>query len=265
MKNIAVVTGASSGIGREFARQIVQRYPKLDGMWIIGRNEERLWQLQAELPVEVRIFQMDLTSEESIGKLTAELAKENPKIRILVNSAGFGKLGNFAGTSCQEAVRMVEINCVALTCLTYACLPYMPAKSRILQMGSSAAFTPQPGFAVYAATKAYVLSFSRALARELRSRDIWVTCVCPGPVDTEFFEHAGDSEKMSRIKKLAMAKPQPVVRKALLDAARHKDVSVYGLSMKGTRLMAKAVPHRLLLPVMGRLFKEQENTPEEEL
>lgn len=256
MKNIAVVTGASSGMGREFVLQIAEKYQKLDEIWAIARREERLQQLQGEASLPVRIFPMDLTEKESIKKLMALLSAENPKLRLLVNSAGCGRIGNFFGSSYEGNVTMIDLNCRALTAVTYACLPYMPKKSRILFLASSASFSPQPGFAVYAASKAYVLSFSRALYQELKEKQISVTAVCPGPVETEFFDEAGDSRKMSAIKKLSMVPPAPVVRRALSDAAKKKELSVYGLPMKGSLLASKLLPHRLLVPAMDHFLNK---------
>ncbi len=258
MKNIAVVTGASSGMGREFVLQIAGKYKKLDEIWVIARNAERLWQLQGEAALPVRVIAMDLTIPDNSKKLMALFATEIPRIRILVNSAGCGRIGNFFGSSYEGNLEMIDLNCRALTSVTYACLPYMPAKSRILNLASSASFAPQPGFAVYAASKAYVLSFSRALREELKEREITVTAVCPGPVDTEFFLSAGDNRKMSAVKKFAMAKPEPVVKKALADAAQRKELSVYGLSMKGSLLASKVIPHRILVPLMDRVLNKSD-------
>ena len=127
---------------------------------------------------------------------------------------------------------MIRLNCEALTDLTHRMIPHMRRGSRIIQMASSAAFMPQPYFAVYAATKSYVLSFSRALGEELKSAGIYVTNVCPGPVETPFLSHAyGRYGEMSFFKKMATAKPDRVVRKALKDCKRGKEVSLYGLSM----------------------------------
>lgn len=198
MKNIAIVTGASSGMGREFVLQIAGKYKKLDEIWAIARSEERLQQLQGEASIPVRILPMDLTMGENLKKLMALLAVENPKVRLLVASAGCGKIGSFFGSSYEGNLEMIDLNCRALTAVTYACLPYMPPRSRILLMASSAAFAPQPGFAVYAATKAYVLSLARALRQELREQMLTVTAVCPGPVDTEFLTGQGTAEKWQR-------------------------------------------------------------------
>ena len=261
-KNIASVTGASSGMGREFVLQIAAKYGKLDEIWAIARREELLWQLQGEAALPVRILTMDLAQEESIKRLMALLATENPRIRILVNSAGCGRIGNFFGSSYEGVLSMINVNCKALTAVTYACLPYMPMGSRILMLASSAAFAPQPGFAVYAASKAYVLSFSRALRVECQEQGLTVTAVCPGPVDTEFFDHAGDNAKMSAVKKLTMAKPVPVVKRALFDAARGHELSVYGLPMKGSLVAAKLIPHHLLVPAMNKILNRRSRDSE---
>ena len=122
-KNIAIVTGASSGMGREFVLQIAAKYGKLDEIWAIARREELLWQLQGEAALPVRILTMDLAQEESIKRLMALLATENPRIRILVNSAGCGRIGNFFGSSYEGVLSMINVNCKALTAVTYACLP----------------------------------------------------------------------------------------------------------------------------------------------
>jgi len=262
MKNIAIVTGASSGMGREFVLQIAEKYKKFDEIWAIARREERLMQLQETASLPVKIIPLDLTSDECIRKLMFMLNVEKPKVRMLVNSAGCGKMGDFSTGTYEGSIGMIDLNCRALTAVTYACLPYMTNKSRILFLASSASFAPQPGFAVYAATKAYVLSFARALRQELRSKEITVTAVCPGPVDTEFFDTAGDTRKMSAIKKLSMAQPIPVVKKAIKDASMGKELSVYGTMMKGSLLASKLVPHTILVPVMNRMLNKGESTDE---
>ncbi|WP_059069554.1 SDR family NAD(P)-dependent oxidoreductase [Mediterraneibacter massiliensis] len=245
---IGIITGASSGIGREFARQMEYFYQTLDEIWVIARRKEKLLALSAQIRVPVRIFNGDLTEKEIYTELSNLLETEKPDIRMLVNAAGFGKSGNAEDIRRKEAgcqSRMIDLNCRALTEMTFVCLPYMSAGSRILNIASAAAFCPQPGFAVYAATKAYVLSFSRALGEEVKNRRIYVTAVCPGPVDTEFFETAGRPE--SFLKEKVMAEAPQVVRKALLDSHARKSLSIYGLPMKGAQIAAKVLPHRLVL------------------
>lgn len=138
---------------------------------------------------------------------------------------------------------MVSLNCEALTHLTSLGLPFMKTGSRIVNLASAAAFAPQPGAAVYAATKAYVLSFSRALAKELLGRHIFVTAVCPGPVDTDFFKTAG--EPVGRARQKLMAPPDKVVKKALADVRKRRSISIYGAAMKGARAAAKLAPDGL--------------------
>ena len=243
--NIAVVTGASSGIGKEFARQISKRYGKLDEIWIIARRKELLEELQEELRIDVRIFAMDLTNSNDIRQFDEYLKEVNPEIKLLVNCAGYGKVGKFEELDIYEQVGMIDINCKALTLFTGICLPFISSHSRIINVASAAAFCPQPRFNVYAATKSYVLSFSRALNNELKERKITVTAVCPGPVDTEFFEIAGDNG--SEAKKKMRVKPEKVVDKAIKDAALGNEISVYGAVMKTAEIGSKIVPHKLLM------------------
>ena len=257
MKQIAVITGASSGMGREFAYQIAAKYKKLDELWLVARRKERLEAMKEELSVPVRVIAADLTKEDGIDELRKALKEENVRIRMLVASAGCGRMGDFDQVTYEGNQTMIRLNCEALTAVTYICLPYMPRSGRILFLASSAAFAPQPGFAVYAASKAFVLSFSRALREELKTRKISVTAVCPGPVDTEFFEAAGSSQKISAIKKLSMAKPEPVVAKALRDAALGNDISVYGYMMKGSLLASKLLPHPVLVPLMNAMLNKK--------
>ena len=244
---IAVITGASSGIGREFARQISQRYGKMDELWIIARRKERLSELEKELRLDVRIFAMDLTNPEDMKQFKEHLEEVKPDIKLLVNCAGYGKVGSFEELDLEEQCGIIDINCKALTMFTGVCLPYISTHSRIINVASAAAFCPQPRFNVYAASKSYVLSFSRALNCELKDRKITVTAVCPGPVDTEFFDIAGDNN--NEFKKKMRVPVDKVVDKAIRDAALGNELSVYGTMMKTAELGSKIVPHKLLMKI----------------
>lgn len=246
-KKIALVTGASSGMGRDFVRWIPKAFPEVEEIWAIARRKERLERLAEKCQVPLRAISMDLTEESSPRELAALLAEEKPDVRVLVHSAGFGVHGSFDSQPLEESLGMVRLNCLALTELTGICLPYVKKGGQIINLASAAAFLPQKGFAVYAASKSYVLSFSRALNRELKGRGIHVTAVCPGPVDTEFFKKDNCDVNKTFYKRLAMAQSRDVVRQALVDARRGRDVSVYGGLMKGFRLATKCIPHRAIL------------------
>ena len=160
----------------------------------------------------------------------------------MVKCAGVGSYGEFLKQSSADVSDMIQLNIVALTQMTKSCLPYMHRGSRIIQVASGAAFVPQAAFAVYAATKSYVYSLSRALGKELQSRGISVTAVCPGPVNTPFLQHAyGDTSRINGLKKLTMAKTECVVAKAIEDCKIGKSVSVCGLPMKMLYLVTQSV------------------------
>ena len=242
---IAVVTGASSGLGREFARQISARYSKFDEIWLIARRTERLEEIADEIKLTSRVISLDLSSKDELMALKELLEENAPDIKLLVNCAGYGKSGSFDELGYDEQLGMIDINCRALTTVTKLCLPYISSNSRIIELASAAAFMPQPDFAVYAATKSYVLSFSKAINKELKPKRITVTAVCPGPVDTEFFDIAGKNVKP--LKRMVMAKPENVVEQAIKDAALGNELSIYGRTMKLAHVAGRFLPHRLLM------------------
>ena len=249
---IAVVTGATSGMGREMVLQLSDHFP-FDEVWVIGRRMERLKELQKQTRITLRPFCLDLTRKEDLLSLEQALKESGGEVKFLVNAAGYGKIGPVGTASFEEEMGMVRLNCESLCAVTRMVLPYMPHNSRIIQFASAAAFLPQPDFAVYAATKCFVLSYSRALGEELRDRDIYVTAVCPGPVKTEFFDLAETTGQIPLYKRLVMANSRHVVRKALNDSILGRPVSVYGLTMKAFRLLSKIAPHSLLLSIMRKL------------
>ena len=250
-KRIGIVTGASSGMGRDFIFEIVRSYPDLDEIWMVARREERMRKVANKIPMAARIFAMDLASGD-YSLLEEELKKEAPEVKILINSSGFGRYGLFLEDDRKSQTDMVRVNCEALTAITHMVLPYMKSHGRIINMASSAAFLPQPKFTVYAATKAYVLSFTRALKTELADRNLKITAVCPGPVATEFFGNAEGSSKLW-YKEMIMAKSKKVVKLAFKDCSKNKDLSVYGWSIRGFYVISKIFPHSLLLKIVGKL------------
>lgn len=235
---IAIVTGASSGIGKEFVMQI-SKYANLDEIWVIARRKEKLEELKSTINKKIKVIAMDLTLTDYIDQFRILLLKEKPNIRLLINCAGYGIRKNFMDGTYEDELGMIDVNCKSMTALTYLCLPYMHKNSRIIQIASAAAFLSQAGFAVYSASKAYVLSFSRALKEELKDRKIYVTAVCPGPVDTEFFLISDAVGKMPNYKRLFLAKADKVVNKALRDSMKKKSISVYGISIKLLRILTR--------------------------
>lgn len=240
--NIAIITGASSGMGMEFARQVDKQLGKTDEIWLLARRKEPMEELARTMRIKTRTLAIDITSEKELQQFAEVLAISSPKITMLVNCAGTGWHGAFYEQDDEEISAMLRLNVMALTRLTKICLPYMRKGSKIVQFASGAAFVPQAGFAVYAASKAYVYSFSRALRKELKRRCISVTTVCPGPVDTPFLERAyGDVSRMSKLKRLTKVSASCAVSKAIEDCRRGRAVSVCGLPMKALYLMTQGV------------------------
>lgn len=256
-KSIVLITGASSGIGMEFALQLDAHLRKTDELWLIGRDRKKLVQLSKRLRNNSKILSMDLTKDGQVDRLQDTLKDEKAKIRILVNCAGFGKIGNANEIPVEDQAEMVRLNCEALTKVTLACYPFIVNNGRIIQMASSAAFIPQPGFAVYAATKAYVDSFTMALREEVKGRGIGVTSVCPGPVDTPFFAVAEEKGKKLAIKDRFMVDPYRVVDQALREAIIFKAPrSICSLPIQLLYVVSKLVPDVLLVPLIQRIKEE---------
>lgn len=248
---IAVVSGASSGIGKEFVDIIDKKCGMLDEIWVIARREQRLTKLQYHVKHPLRIIEADLSDREKLFELKALMDMKKPQIYVLAASAGFGKYGPNMSLDFNDCIGMTDVNVTALTALVTMALPYMVRGSRMLLMASSAAFLPQPGFGIYAATKSFVLSYARSLNMELRRRHIYVTAVCPGPVATEFFQVSGSGGMLAAAKHLFMAEPGAVARLAWNDAMAKKELSVYGLPIKAFRILAKTVPHHWILKGMS--------------
>lgn len=253
--NVIVITGASSGMGMEFARQMDRSFYNIDEFWLVARSRDKLEKLAEELMHKSRVFAIDITEKKGMNRLEKSLKECNAIVRILINCAGYGVMGGFEKLDREQTLGMVRLNCEALTDMTYRLLPFMDRNSRIIQLASSAAFMPQPDFAVYAASKAYVHSFSRALGTELKRREIYVTSVCPGPVDTPFFDIAEKDGTYLTIKKIAMAQPDKVVAQAIRDSYYKRPVSVYSPLIKAFRAAAKVVPHSLILKGFAVLKK----------
>ena len=160
---IAVVTGASSGLGREFVRQLARQEKQLEEIWVIARRQPQLEALRRESPVPLRVLAMDLAADGAAGRLEAALAAARPEVSVLVCAAGFGRMGDYRQVSRQDSAAIIRLNCTAAVEVTMACLPYMKAGGRILEICSTAAFQPFPYLNVYAASKAFLYRYIAAV------------------------------------------------------------------------------------------------------
>lgn len=249
MRNIAIVTGASSGVGREFVHQLDRGAGgPLDEIWVVARRQDRLDQLVAACGTTVRTFALDLTKASSFDVIEGALAEsDDANVAWLVNSAGFGKFGSVQEIGSRGNGDMIRLNCLALVEMCYRTLPHMHAGSRIVNMASIAALVPQPGLSVYAASKSFVLSFSRALDEELGGVGIHVTAVCPKFMNTEFLKTAGNAAVAARMTFIGFEEPRQVVRKALMAGVRGDQVCVPAWDMKVLHVLTKVLPSRFVM------------------
>jgi short-subunit dehydrogenase len=243
MAAVALVTGASAGLGAEFARQLAAKGERLV---LVARRRERLDELAAALG-NARAVAMDLSEPGAAALLMADLEQYGDTVELLVNNAGFGLAGQFAELDGDRQREMIDLNGGALAELAHAVLPGMMTRKAggILNVASTAAFQPGPGMAVYFATKAFVLSFSEALHDEVNRHGVKVSCLCPGPTRTEFRSVSGFDPK-GRLAKLS-ADAASVVAAGLRALERNQAVVVPGMSNK---MIAQA--HRLLPRAMMR-------------
>ena len=260
MKNIAIVTGASSGMGREFALQLSQ-YVQVDEIWAIARRAEALEALKAEVTVPVRPICLDLLDSKSFETLESLLEAEQPNVKLLVNAAGFGKFGAYHKVSVQDDCRMIDLNCKALLVMTRMVIPYMQPGGHILELDSLSAFQPVPYITTYGATKAFVLSYSRAMNRELKDKGIRVMAMNPGWVKTEFFNHAFQTNGDGEVRYFdRLYEARDVVAVGLKDLYRSKkDYSVPGLPVKMQVFLVKLVPHSIVMNIWLNQQKKAKN------
>ena len=257
--NIAIVTGASSGMGQEFVRQLSD-YVTVDEIWAIARRQDALEELKKETAVPVRPVVLDLLKEESFRTLEAMLEAETPNIRLLVNAAGFGKFGTYHKVSIADDCRMIDLNCKALVIMTRLCIPYMAKNSHILQLDSLSAFQPVPYITTYGATKAFVLSYTRAMIRELKGTGIRMMAMNPGWVKTEFFDHAMQTNTGEVQYFNILYEAKDVVATGLKDLYRtRKDYSVHGLPIQNQVRAVKLVPHSIVMKIWLNQQKKAKN------
>ncbi len=258
--NIAIVTGASSGMGREFVLQL-GNFVKVDEIWVIARREEALKALQAQVSVRVRPIVLDLCESESFAAIAALLESEKPELKLLVNAAGFGKFGSFTNISLDDDLKMIDLNCKALVAMTRICLPYMHRDSHILQLDSLSAFQPVPYITTYGATKSFVLSYTRAANRELKGTGIRMMAMNPGWVKTEFFNHALTSNSGAEVQYFnRLYEARDVVATGLKHLYKSKkEYSVHGLPVRNQVRLVKLLPHSIVMNVWCNQQKKAKN------
>ena len=255
--NIAIVTGASSGMGKEFVLQL-GKYVDVDEIWVIARREAALKALQSQVSTPVRPVVLDLLDPKSFETYAALLEAEKPNVKLLVNAAGFGKFGKFENISLEDDCRMIDLNSKALVIMTRLTLPYMERGSHVLQLDSLSAFQPVPYITTYGATKAFVLSYCRAMNRELRQSGIRMMAMNPFWVKTEFFSHAFQTNQSEVQHFHPLYEAKDVVATGLKDLYKtKKDISIHGLHAQLQVLGVKLLPHKLVMSI----WLNQQKTP----
>lgn len=269
MKNIAIITGASSGMGSEFARQIADKNI-YDEIWILARRFEKLQEIANSINEKrnfnvIRAIPLDISKKEGINSLEEILESEkdrlisiesNLQVGLLINNAGFGTYGPFAETSIHKEMEMIDINCTALTGLCGIILPYLKKDSLIINTASLASFWALGNFAVYAATKAYVLNFTTALSAELKDKGIKVSALCPGPVSTEFADVASNGARKEVKNGVDTEK---VVAHCIKKAYKGKKVIIYKLSWKLKAFLSRFVSRSFASRMTYKFAKRPRN------
>ncbi len=245
MKKIAIITGASSGMGWDFAKELDNK--NLDEIWIVARRKELLEKLASELKTRCKIFDIDLTDSEKNKKIELELEKKEYEIKYLINNAGFGLMGEFSTLNLNKQLNMIDLNIRALVQVTYFSIKFMSKSGEIIQVASTAGFLPMKNFAVYAASKAFVVNFTNALALELKPKGIHAIAVCPGPVKTEFFDVATNGKEP-----VFIYESIKVVKKALKDSKKAKLNSIYGFLMNVVMTLAHFTPRRIKVSLSAK-------------
>lgn len=250
-KRIAILTGATGGLGHAFLKELCKE--NIDEIWSIGRNSERLSELVKEFGNIVTPFCMDLTELSNMNKLSEALQAQNSQIDFLINNAGIAQMKQSKDLSFAEIENTINLNCKAPVMLTNICLPYMKRGSKIINVCSASAFQPTPYINLYASTKAFERSYSRALNVELRPYGISVTAACPSWIDTGMLTKEINGK---RVRFSGMVSPERVARSAVKDAKKGKDMSVCSLYVKCQHVNVKLMPQRLTMKIWTNAVKK---------
>ena len=257
--SIAIITGASSGIGSEFARQLKLQYGVTD-FWFVARRRENMEKLRDELGVNAKIICADLTKSEGVDAVKEALLLEKPSVKYLVNAAGFGNFGSFDELPESEIANMIDLNVKALVLITHAVIPYMERGGRIVELGSGSCFTPLPYFNVYSSGKVFVLHYTKSLNFELKKYGIRATCFCPGWVETEFLGKATARRRVTMPRSMKpLLKCETVVRGCVKALRRGPTMYVTNWYTKLQHLLFKLVPDKILTKIwLGMLVLPEE-------
>ncbi|MCR4924870.1 MAG: SDR family NAD(P)-dependent oxidoreductase [Clostridiales bacterium] len=251
MDKIAILTGATGGLGQAFIKELLKE--DINQIWAIARNKNKLDELCNKYGDKIFPIQCDLCEKSEI-KAIADLLEENkPDVKFLINNAGMAKMAKTVDFTEDEISKTIEINCKTPTLICQYAIPYMSKGSRILNISSASSFQPNPYIALYSATKVYLRSYSRSLNYELKDKGIACTAVCPGWIDTEMLkkEHNGKAVKFP-----GMVSSEKVVKKALKDAKKGKDMSVCSLFVKYEHICSKILPQKWIMNIWGNGIKK---------
>ena len=255
--SVAIITGASGGIGSEFARQLKGKCG-IDEFWFVARSEDKMNKLAQELGVKARIIGADLTTSEGIDKVRFALEENKPSVKYLVNASGFGNFGAFDQLREDEVVKMIDLNVKALVLLTHMTVPYMERGGRIIQLGSGSCFTPLPYFNIYSSSKVFVLHYTKSLNHELKKYGIRATCFCPGWVETEFLgKSLANGNKHPKSMK-PLLKCETVVKKCVKASIKGRAMFVTGWYTKLQHVLFKLVPDCILTKLWLGMLTEGE-------
>ena len=241
---IAIITGATGGLGREFVFEALKE--NIDEIWAVARNEDRLNDLKTEFGDKIRTIRCDVANAEELSVLFKLIESEKPDIRLLINNAGIGKMGESIGFADKDVVNEIDINCKAVCLLCHHAVPFMSKGSRILNISSASSFQPVPYINLYAASKVFVRSYTRALNVELKKKGIICTAVCPGWIDTEMLQKEYNGKP---VKFPGLVSPKRVAVKALSDSAKGKDMSVCTFFVKYEHFLSKILPHKWIMKI----------------
>ena len=254
MTNIAIITGASSGLGVKFLEAIINRYPLMDEYWILARRKKRLDKLAYKyknkkvIPIEV-----DLSDENSYNELIKRLKNEKPHVKVLINNAEYEKSGKFLDMKQEDILNMISVNIKGMTLIQKNILPYMQKESYTIITCSISSFVPIPNQTVYSATKKYIYYFGKALREEMLDKNINVLLLCPGNMNTEM-NPKGQGRQSQKINKLPFLDMSKITVKALEKAEKGKSIYTPGSFYKFYRIVSKIFPSSWMIKIAKKFY-----------